>query len=208
MVTLMFQTVTVLEHHSSSETEKYCLATHLTGVVFHVLIENMKSAVPLELELWKFWKKTATILKNFLLSVSHNLLIRQGFSINVLRTKYILVYADSSYQENRRTCWFRANMSQLTPQSFPQSRRCLYTNRNSVDSICVYDRIVIRVIMCLFPDQHLGRQVRRVVCGGSSQLTLQCFPLVWAPDASDRLIFTELMSWGKEGKGIRYSKHW
>ncbi|RLV99549.1 hypothetical protein DV515_00009707, partial [Chloebia gouldiae] len=32
----------------------------------------------------------------------------------------------------------------------------------------------------------------------------KCFPLVWSPDANKRLIFTELVSWGKEGDGIRY----
>lgn len=47
-----------------------------------------------------------------------------------------------------------------------------------------------------------------MVCGGTFWLTLQCFPLVWAPDGSERLIFTGLVSWGKEGKGIRYRKHW
>lgn len=46
-----------------------------------------------------------------------------------------------------------------------------------------------------------------MVCGGSFWLTLQCFLLVWVPDGSERLIFTELVSWGKGGEGLRYSKH-
>lgn len=62
--------INILDHHCpwTSQTEKYCLATHLTGVVFHVLIENMcfmfwlKSAVPQVLE-----EKAATILKKNLI---------------------------------------------------------------------------------------------------------------------------------------------
>lgn len=62
------------------------------------------------------------------------------------------------------TCWFRASLSQLAPQGFPRSRRCLNTKGSVVDYICVYDRILISVIMCLFLDLHLGKEVRLYAC--------------------------------------------
>lgn len=84
-------------------------------------------------------------------------MIKWGLSINAWRTKCIVIYAGFSYQENRGASCFRASLSQLTPQSFPQGRRCLNTNRNMVDDICVYGMILIHVIMCLSLDLCLGK---------------------------------------------------
>lgn len=92
----------------------------------------------------------------------------------MLSTECILVYADSPYQDNRVTCCFRASLSQLPPQSLPQSRRCLKTKNSMVDDICVDDRILINVIMCLFLELGLGRSVRHYVCLGVALSSSPC----------------------------------